>query len=278
MNSSIRVDEEWETTDSVKIMGYKPGTAPYAKTKFEEREPGNFFLFSDLAAQDEIWFLNSRNKQSGLPWNTQDQRDSMPYGYIMDGIALNFAISAYSQFVTTDDENGLNMKVDHNSAHLWQVEIPEHTTVELIVANDTRFETIASYIPKRHGMTGGGVGGGMLYDLDYQVPPGEGPGYSVYKALPQMARASILNGIPSANKKHNGSLRLQKMDLPKGTNVAVRLVMDAYAKKLLSNMNLGFECAVARNRERASYKPVTASIQLVLDGQRRVQQRGNLER
>jgi hypothetical protein len=276
---SIRIDEEWETTDSIKIMGYKPGSGPYSKTQFTEKEPGNFFLFSDLAAQDEIWFLNSRNKQSSLPWNTQDQRDSMPYGYIMDGIALNFAISAYSQFVTTDDVNELEMKVDNNSAHLWQVEIPENTTVELIVANDTRFETLASYIPKRHGMTGGGVGGGVLYELDH-VEPGKdgGEAFSVYKGMPPMARASILNGIPSANKKHNGSLRLQKMDLPKGTNVAVRLVMNAYAKKLLANMNLGFECKTVFGGSRANYESVHASIQLVLDGNRRVQQRGNLER
>lgn len=292
----VRVPELWEIDDQVNVVGHSIHST-------DENDPiketGWFRTFADLADAAEIWFLNVRNKVAGLHNNTQDVRDSMPWGYRALEISLDWWISSTVQHIPRNDPPAPgfndNRKLDAATAHLWRVVIPRETSFEFFVSNDSKLELNCGMIPGGCGFTGGGFASG--YDFFPGTPPN---GHTEPNYFPAAtAYAQVCNGVPTrrleqVGTEENGAPifaggaggwpQAFAIDLPKGVNISARLMFSPYAKSLLRAMNTGYVLAShgsdysGEGPASQVWNPVKAGIHLRIHGTSYKQQRGSLER
>jgi len=246
VSSNVRnVAENWTLYDTT-LIG--PGLTSLA---FND---GWLASYNALGLQAEVPFFNVRNKNVGLPYNNQDTRDALAWGFRIFTVGVRFFAPAVSVYSLDSPIQG----DQHLPQNLFETEIAKHCQLTLQTNQDERLKTHALLTPPGYGPVGGGYSQGDVVTVSNTpnvMTQTQGQGVSI-----------LTNKWGFANP----------LEVPRRANLSVTLKFNDYCKNLLQAMpgpNLTPLRAVAGGDTWYAC-PAIAGIQVVLGGQRLVQQRG----
>lgn len=210
--------------------------------------------YAALGLQAEVPFFNVRNKNVGLPYNNQDTRDALSWGFRIFTVGVRFfapAVSVYSVDAPITGDQAL-------PANLFETELAKHCAVTVQTNQDERLKTHALLTPPGYGPVGGGFGQGDVQTVN--------SGMNVLTQT-QGQGTSLLTNKWGFSKP---------LEVPRRANISVTLKFNDYAKNLLQAMpGPNFTPLRLVGAGDTWYSaPAIAGIQVVLGGQRLVQQRG----
>lgn len=212
--------------------------------------------FPDLGNLNDINFFNVRNRNVGLPYNNQDTRDQLPYGFYIESIGIAFFATIMTQFETVPPGPEDFMPEKYES-HIFSVDLPNHCSVRLKLNQDERLKTMVPFCPPGYGPMGDAYGQGQPSLLF-------GPAVDTIQGI-------VTQGMPQLN---NRWLFPSILRAPRRAALSIKLQFSEYAKQLLQSMSImNFQGAKGFV---FTENPIYAGIQVSLMGRRLVQQRGQL--
>lgn len=129
--------------------------------------PGWFDSFSAMGQAGDIHFFDMRNKSdTGLPYNNQDSRDLISYGFFLQRISVSFVGPATAEFAdnaTSTDMTDVQRwcTIEAQNSPIWTSELPQHCGIELRINTDIHLKANVAMIGSAAGGVGGGFGGAM---------------------------------------------------------------------------------------------------------------------
>lgn len=218
---------------------------------------GWFSTYAALGLQNELPFFNVRNRNHGLPYNNQDTRDALSYGFRIWTIGVQWFGPSITEYQNID----LNVPTGEStlSSVTFTNELPKHTSLILTTNQDERLRINSLMTPSGVGNVGGGVSQGD--------PEGFGLG------LPNGATWTNGQGVPILSNKWGFH---EPLEIPRRANISVRLQLNDYGKQIAQGLRGPYwhpMRGVAGDGDFYLAK-ATAGIRVILGGQRLVQQRG----
>lgn len=247
------VKEQWYMYDTVAITPYND-LLPHPI-------PGWFSSFNALAATDGISFFDTRNKSIGLAYCNQEARDQIPFALDVMSLSVSFiAPACSSQIGELQGEDTFRGRVDQISA-FWGSELPQHTSCVFRVNQDERLKTNCAIVPPCYGPIGSAMG---------QDDMSASGGFSTSVTAGGMGRAHL---------KYRWEFPAG-IGVPRRATIAVTLRFVEWARAVLGDIwgpgNLQFydHTVGAPTLGELEYRPSAFLIQVLITGQRQVQQRG----
>lgn len=243
------VGESWNLYDTVLIGAYT------ASFQFND---GWFQTFALAGAAANWPFFNVRNRAHGLAYNNQDTRDQMAYVFRVFTVGVNFFAPSLSNY---HDNAGTPDLPQIQALHHFQHELPKHCSLTLQVQQDERLKIASLMTPSGYGATGGGVGQG---DPEAAWSAGGAP--------PNISRWNVHQGLPELTNKW--AFR-NPLEIPRRANLQVTIGLSEYARAMLQQLTGPWQYVFANSDSTAwQFKYALCGVQVVLGGQRLVQQRG----
>lgn len=243
------VGENWNYYDTVLVGGYVPSM------QFHD---GWFTTFAAIGAAVQIPFFNVRNRNHGLAYNNQDTRDQTAFAYRIFTIGVSFFAPSCGLYQSAVPGP---VGPETTQTQLWELELPKHASLTLQVQQDERLAGPVLMTPPGYGPVGGGVSQG---DPELSWVPGGAP--------PNTALWNFTQGVPELTNKWGFR---NPIEVPRRANLAVVIQFSEYGRQLLADLSgphsYPFQSVLAGNW---IYKYGMFGIQVVLGGQRLVQQRG----
>lgn len=244
------VPENWVLYDTVLCGGFV-NSIPF--------HDGYQPTFAAMGGLTSIPFFNVRNRNHGLAYNNQDTRDQMPWVFKIFTVGVSFF--APSCVLYRDIGMGTPQGPQITEQHIWETELPKHASVVIQTNQDERLKINALMTPPGYGPVGGGVASGNA-DLAHT---GQNP---------NVTKGAFAQGIPELKNKWGFPIPLS---VPRRANLSVTITLSEYGRNLLLNMPGPFE-NFFRDQSNPSgtwhHQYGLFGIQVVLGGQRQVQQRG----
>lgn len=248
----MNVGETWMLYDTV-LVGNFPNSVDV---------PGWVTTLPLLGNLNDINFFNVRNRTIGLPYNNQDTRDQMAYGYYIDSIGISFFVSGLEQYNTWQEDYTLIPEV--YNAHIFSNDLPRHASLTLKVNQDERLKTSAPLCPPGYGPFGDAVGRGQpTSNANWTASAQDTPFPVNTQGMPQLNNRFI---FPT------------NLEVPRRASMSVTVKFSEWAREMLQLMWLGTSrggYSVEGSNTGYNNKHY-AGIQVSLNGRRLVQQRGQL--
>lgn len=243
------VGENWLLYDTVAV--YNDAAASFSNPA------GWFGSFAAMGAANEINFFNVRNREIGLPYNNQDSRDQMAYGYELYSIGVSFfantITSAAGWFVDQ------NFSPDDQTGHLFMSDLPRHAALTLRVQQDDRLKSNVLMAPAGYGPFGDGYGRGAPSTLPNAIN-----GYDHHASV-------VTQGVPEKDARWKFPKPIM---IPRRATINVRIQFNEYAKQMLAVMFNNWEfMGLNDGDDDVDQEPIFAGIQVGLGGKRLIQQR-----
>jgi hypothetical protein len=242
------VAENWVLYDTVLIGGY---------TSSMQFNVGYFATFGALGAQTQIPFFNVRNRNHGLAYNNQDTRDQLAWGFRIFTIGVSFFAP---QTVLYRDAGGNPVGPQMTEQALFETELPKHCSLTLQTNQDERLKINSLMTPPGFGIVGGGVAQGDPESTD-----------ALRGTVPNVSKGGMGQGVPELTNKWGYR---NPIDVPRRANLSVTISMNEYARQMLTAMPGPWNQVFWNTTPQHVFKYGMCGIQVVLGGQRLIQQRG----
>ena len=246
----MNVLEQWPLYDTIMIgPRFDASKGYYMKS-------GWYADFAQIGAVNELAFFNQRVVDDvGLPYNNQEARDSMPYGFTAYSYGVIFMAtpcqwtSSYLTPVPPPESE------QWNSIQYFLTELPKHAGIELKVGRDIKVEQNCLITPAGVGTSGNAA---------------------------RYSNGPFDVGYPQSN---SGAIFLKNrwkfptaIDIPATETLSAKIRFTEYGRFLLQEMgNSPFYVEVGMGEQDAKLGFYAyAGIQISLLGRRQVQQRGEL--
>lgn len=205
-----------------------------------------------LGLQADVPFFNVRNKNHGLPYNNQDTRDALPFAFRIFTIGVRFWAPSCANYPS----DGIGEQ--QTPSVLFATELAKHCSVTLQTNQDDRLKSTVQLTPPGYGLVGGGVGQGDMEGLS-----------ASFNAV----TTTDSGGVPILTNKWGF---YNPLEIPRRANLSVVLKFNDYGKNLLQAMPGPLFTQLRDVAADGSYYDAAAisGMQVVLGGQRLVQQRG----
>lgn len=254
MSDYQNVKEQWFMYDTVAITDWL--------RVLSHPITGWYSSFQEFSQTDAISFFDSRNKSIGLAYNNQESRDQIPYALEVETLSVGFfAPSVSSQVGNLTDGNTYRGRVDTISA-FWDNELPQHTSCTFRVNQDERLKTNCAMLSPGYGPVGGAVGQGDISLIGGRCT-------SVHAG-----------GMGLSHLKYRWDFP-KRIGIPRRATVVVELRLVEWARDVLSRLwgpgNMAmrqYDATTTPPTNSTIYLPTVFMIQVLLTGQRQVQQRG----
>lgn len=243
------VGENWTLYDTVLCGGY---------TSSMSFNDGYQTTFAAMGGLNSVPFFNVRNRNHGLAYNNQDTRDQLPWAFRIFTIGVSFFSPAT---VLYRNNAGVPRGPQNIEQALWETELPKHASLVLQTNQDERLKINTLMTPSGSGIVSGGVAQG---DPELQI---------VGNVTPASALQSYSQGVPELTNKWGFP---NPLDVPRRANLSVTIRFSEYGRQLLQTMPGPFFQVFRADGSAGTYtfKNGMFGIQVVLGGQRLVQQRG----
>jgi len=216
---------------------------------------GWFTGFAFLGAATSIPFFNVRNRNVGLAYNNQDKRDQLAFAFRIFTIGVTFFSPGSAMY---RDTAGVPTGPETTCLHFWETELPKHASIELQVKQDERLKLGCLMAPPGYGAVGGGVAQGD-------------PENVAEWATPNVSLWNFNQGIPELTNKW--AFR-NPLEVPRTANLSVIVRFSEYGRQMLQTMPGPHQYPFQHPTSGYAFKSGMCGIQVVLGGQRLVQQRG----
>lgn len=241
----VNVGENWKLYDTVLITKYLD--------QFDYNV-GWFDNYANFAGVTNIPFFNVRNRNHGLAYNNQDTRDQLPYVFRIYSVGAVFFAPATSTY----NDAAPILAPQTTSNHLFEIELPKHCSLTLKTNQDERLKIPVLYAPGGYGVVSGGLAQG-----DPEVA----------YTYPNITHASFSQGEPIFGNTWGFP---KPLEIPRTANLSVVLEFNEYARQMLQSF---VDSLIQPMRDVANdgsfyAAPGCAGVQITLQGQRLVQQRG----
>lgn len=243
------VGEAWNLYDTILCGGY---------TASMDFNTGWFTTFALLGAANSLPFFSVRNKNHGLMYNNQDTRDQLAYVFRVFTMGVSFFAPSVPLY---EDTAGTPDYPQTQALHHFVHELPKHCSATLQIQQDERLKINCLMTPPGYGAIGGGVAQG---DPEVAWAGGGAP--------PNVARWNTHIGMPELTNRWAFP---EPLEIPRRANLSVTLRFSEYGRQLLQDMPGPNNLVFANSDSTAwQFKYGMVGIQVVLGGQRLVQQRG----
>jgi hypothetical protein len=230
------------------------------------KQPSGWFSsFAQMGNAGDLHLFDVRNRSDAtLPYNNQDARDLMPYGFRLRYLSVSFVAPAVASELlqaTAAASQAAWSTYSFLSNPIWQAEMPQHCGIELKINTDIHLKTTCAMCGSAAGLTGGGFGGMMLRPS---------------AVLPGMRYAANLtafsNGTPELENCWAFSSEIM---IPTKAAVSVIVKPSEWARQLLRSMQ-GPGAYPIRKEGSVDYgmHNVVYLLRVGLHGVRQLQQRG----
>lgn len=242
----MNVREKWYMYDTVMI-------SPWVAT-LSHPIPGWYPTFVALSTSDEITFFNSRNKSIGIAYNNQEARDQLPYALVAETISVGFFGAACSSLYGTPcTSSPVRGRIDFLT-RWWEDEVPQHTSAILRINQDERLKIVSSMVPASYGPTGHSMGQGDTSTLQ---------GCSSSVTADGM-------GVPQLKYRWN----LDQIGVPRRATLSVGLRFTEWVRAWLARVWGPGSNQFSVSQSAEVYLPSAFLMQVLIEGRREVQQRG----
>lgn len=239
------VPENWVLYDTVLVGGYA------LSMNFHD---GYQPTFTALGGLTNLPFFNVRNRNHGLSYNNQDTRDQLPWVFKIFTVGVSFFAPSTVLYRDFGTPTGAQV----TEQHIFETELPKHASLVIQTNQDNRLKINSLMAPPGYGPVGGGVAQGNAE----VVSTG---------AYANVTKGAFCQGIPELTNKWGFANPLQ---VPRRANLSATVTFSEYGRELLNAMPGPFK---------QWFRPPVGpwfsqwgmfGIQVVLGGQRQVQQRG----
>jgi hypothetical protein len=186
---------------------------------------GWFTSFVGIGSQNEVPFLNVRNRNHGLPYCNQDTRDQMPYGAQIYSLGVEFfAPNVATQFIEELGDPNRYWAEEIHSA-IWVSDLPRHASITLRINQDDRLKLNCAMAPSGMGPTGGAMGHGD--------PAADAVIYNGADLVPGFMKGMTSMGEPVLNNRWPFPVPL---DVPRKASLSAVIKFSEYGRQLLQHM------------------------------------------
>lgn len=241
------VPENWVLYDTVLMGGYA-----LAMNFHDGYQP----TFAGMGGLTNVPFFNVRNRNHGLAYNNQDTRDQLPWVFKIFTIGVSF----FSPSTVLYRANGaVPSGPQVTEQHIWETELPKHASLVLQTNQDERLKIASLMCPPGYGPVGGGVASGN-------------PDIVSGGSWPNISKGAFTQGTPELTNKWGFA---NPLEVPRRANLSATITFSEYGRELLKSMD-GPWFQYFQSKTFAEWFPMFGmfGIQVVLGGQRQVQQRG----
>ena len=248
------VNESWFLYDTILISPWVD-QLPHAI-------PGWYNSFVALGGADNLTFFNSRNKSIGLAYNNQESRDQIPYALVAESLSVDFFGPSMANHINNAGVEETEGRLDY-IAPWWEAELPQHASMIFRTNQDERLKTSCAMLPPGYG------------------PVGHMRGQQDNSAIGGWSGSVNAGGQGRAHNKFRWEFPTG-IGIPRRATIAVQINLVEYARQFLralwgpGNINFYGHDGTDYNVPvlPALAKPVVFGIQVLITGNREVQQRG----
>lgn len=246
MGKYYNVEENWFFYDTVMV-------SPWLSTR-PHPIPGWYNNFAAIAADNNIYFFNVRNKSIGLAYNNQETQAQLPYAYVVETMSVGYFGPATSSQLGSLDQGTYRGRIDTMSS-FWEDEAPTHSAAILRVNQDEIIKANVGMLPPCYGDVGHAMGQGDL------------------------AALGGLNGSVTASGQGLPHLKYRwvfpdGIGVPRRATMAVELRLSEWLRDVLGDYWGPGNIELVDTEEAQVYRYSAFLIQVLMTGVREVQQRG----
>jgi hypothetical protein len=184
--------------------------------------PGWFTTLAAMGAQPNLSFFNQRSVAIGKPYCNLDQRDTMPFPFILESVGVAWFANTWTTYDTEipggDPTDPLGSPEDA-TGQIFCADLPRHVGALLNVKQDTRLKINAMMLQPGSGPFGGGFA---------RSQPSAGAnnvnGYDHHLNV-------VTQGMPHKEVKYPLP---EPIGIPREANLSVVLDLNEYARQFLT--------------------------------------------
>lgn len=243
------VPENWVLYDTVLCGGFA------LQMNFHD---GYQPTFNALGGLTNIPFFNVRNRNHGLSYNNQDTRDQLPWVFKI--FTIGVAFFSPSTVLFRDIGGGNPGGAQTSEQHIFETELPRHASLVIQTNQDNRLKVNSLMASPGYGPVGGGMAQGS-------------PDTRTGGAYPNVSKGAFTQGLPELTNKWGFA---NPLEVPRRANLSCTITFSEYGRELLQAMPGPFRQYFRSSAGGNSWFSQWGmfGIQVVLGGQRQVQQRG----